>query len=661
MHTITAPYNFIPLNKEVFYPDWSDTISHDIPFKDGESGEISIQVIAKSPIFIRNHYEEGDEFYLTKEKEKISKEFCHIKVDGGKHYYISATSIKGMIRNLVEIMSFGEICIDKERWTKPLSVRDMTNKKLVATAQKCGFLVEQDDGYIIQDCGNVLTISYNEIEKATKKNLKNIESAKDKYNAIKNRKINFKVTKKEIVVREKPMLKNIALYESSSSKSGELIFTNKIKNKKNEFVFYLNGESMKVDNIVVKNFKKVYFQDDTSELGKFWKGEKRIPVFYTTDDKTGKINAIGLTQVFKLIYNKTILEAAKQKNEEGKLDLAQGIFGYMNKKSALKGRVMFSHCKSNIVRYENVQEVEQVLGSPNPTYYPNYIEQLRQQKSDKLKVSQYTTLMDEDAIIRGYKQYPLQNKIQSYPLPKNENGEINHDVTTMFKPLESGTTFEGKIRFHNLKKAEIGALLSALSFHGQGKQYLHNLGMAKPLGYGKVEIEIRELQGLIYTQQDYLNSFKELMDSWETEEYNKWNESRQIKELFAIHNNSKAVSLKYQGLENDNSPYIIKNKKEKNEFIGVKKEKEFLLNYTKMLFVLKKKPYEIEKIYAKYKNDILQIYAALKDNQINYSKFTKKELAKYLLAEMKKNDKLVNSNKKKDIQRFEWLKEYIKG
>ena len=113
---ITAPYNFVPLNKEIFYPSWSNNgkeISHDIPFEDGESGEIDITITAKTPIFIRNHYQEGDEFYKNNDM-KISKEFCHIKtLDGAKQFYIPGSSLKGTIRNVLEIMSFGKIRVDK--------------------------------------------------------------------------------------------------------------------------------------------------------------------------------------------------------------------------------------------------------------------------------------------------------------------------------------------------------------------------------------------------------------------------------------------------------------------------------------------------------------------------------------------------------------------
>jgi hypothetical protein len=40
--SIKSPYNFVPAPTEdqVFKPEWADQVSHDIPFSDGESGEI---------------------------------------------------------------------------------------------------------------------------------------------------------------------------------------------------------------------------------------------------------------------------------------------------------------------------------------------------------------------------------------------------------------------------------------------------------------------------------------------------------------------------------------------------------------------------------------------------------------------------------------------
>lgn len=592
--SIEAPYNFVPLNKEVFYPEWDRQVSHDIPFSDGESGKIKIHIKAESPLFIRNH---------SDNKDKPSKEFCHIiNADGAKEYYIPATSMKGMIHNIVEIMGFAKIRLDEERHKEPLSVRDMTPKQycedssvrrmkdcpqqqkidlysspVVATAQKCGFLVKKNGVYKLEDCGKVVVINHQELKNSFNINVKFMQKASEKYNMYSNRAIEVDT----FAVKQQTKAKK------GSKKKAEIIFTGDITNKKHEFVFITNGKILDVGDEIVKSFKSVYIQDIDSDLGQYWKNKSKIPVFYTTNAK-GKLKAIGLTQIFKLAYNKTLLEAAKQETKKDRYDLAETLFGYVDGTRALKGRVVFSHFKSTTVSFG--KNTEQVLGSPNPTYYPNYIEQ---EDLNGIKLKRYTTLMD-DATIRGYKRYPLQDTIQSYPLPKNDKGEVNHDVATKFHPLDTGTTFEGFLHFHNLKKAEIGALLSALTFHNQGKNYMHNIGMAKSLGYGKISIT---LEKFTYSerlkkenQTEYIESFEEMMNSWSEKTYTTWKESTQIQNLLAMHNNSNAKSLEYQSLKNS--------KTGKNDFILAKQKREYLEPYVRsqIIKVLKKTPVVEEKV-----------------------------------------------------------------
>ena len=567
---INAPYNFVPLNKEVFYPSWDKNISHDIPFHDGESAMFSISVTAETPIYIRNHYTDGDDYYEDKKKNKISTEFCYFKDDtGGKEYYIPASSMKGMTRNIVEIMSFSKINIDEKTLAKPLSVRDMTQDKktgqifnhdMVATAKKCGFLVKDGENYFIEDCGNVVTIKENEIQYLIPSYKKNIETAKEKYAQF-GHNDNFPFEKMEKDRR------TVALYNKGGN-IGSLVMTGFIDNKKNEFIFRTTGRRLPIRKTVYEDFEKVYFKNEDAIDGQYWKqvwqsgkGQK-IPIFYI--EKEQNISAIGLTQIFKLAYKKTLLDASTQKVDKHRLDLSETMFGTVREENTLKGRIQFSHLKSTHVSYE--KEKSEILGSPQATYYPNYLEQT-QVNGDK--VNKYTTLMDSTVQIAGYKCYPLHKGVKKSFIPKEEKT----DIQTKFKPLGVGAKFNGKVRFHNLKKAEIGALLSALTFHGHDG-YRHNLGMAKALGYGKIKIDI-ELNNLKYTIEEYLKAYEEEMTIFQ----DNWIESPQLKELFAMANDKiiNDKSLEYQKLENPTT-----RDKEKNDFLRAKKSKEFLQRYSKM-------------------------------------------------------------------------------
>ena len=97
-----------------------------------------------------------------------------------------------------------------------------------------------------------------------------------------------------------------------------------------------------------------------------------------------------------------------------------------------------------------------------------------------------------------------------------ENNEINFETITQMNPLKEGATFKGIISFHNLKPEELGAILSALTFHGREKECKHSLGQAKSQGYGSVSVIVDELT---ISQQkkeikEYLDAYEKMMNEF---------------------------------------------------------------------------------------------------------------------------------------------------
>lgn len=99
---IRAPFNFVPRSKLVFFPNWAGRVCMDIPLQDAQTGKIHLRLTAQTPIFVR----QGQML-----SEAPSKEFFHRE----GVYYIPATSIKGMVRNILEIISFGKLGFDGDR------------------------------------------------------------------------------------------------------------------------------------------------------------------------------------------------------------------------------------------------------------------------------------------------------------------------------------------------------------------------------------------------------------------------------------------------------------------------------------------------------------------------------------------------------------------
>lgn len=111
VNKISAPYNFVPLNEFVFVPDWANDVSQDIPFADGEDGYIEVAWKNVSPLCIRDASGADGENYSM-----------HVKMsDGSRLYFIPGSSLRGMLRNTLSIMSFGrlsqydDICYEKKK------------------------------------------------------------------------------------------------------------------------------------------------------------------------------------------------------------------------------------------------------------------------------------------------------------------------------------------------------------------------------------------------------------------------------------------------------------------------------------------------------------------------------------------------------------------
>lgn len=528
---ITAPFNFVPLNEKVFFPLWGEYVSHDIPFEDAQSGVIDIKITAKSPIFIKD----------SRNEEK----FCN----HNGHYYIPGSSIKGMVRNVLEIMSFSKLN-DELFNDNTYAVRDLSSAKNFYMTQmsitkepftECGWLKIVEGKYFIEDCGIPGRVKHEEIDKiydidfASKFKKKEFDNktenktALKKYQMIKNKNYThsfsyFKDNAGRKIYKYDKKGKDIATLVLTGQPSGRDERGDKPSGKIYEFIFFEKKNDVLLEEKVVENFKFAYFDKrDTEESPDwtYWKeklynGEK-IPVFFQKSED--KILHFGLSYLYKLPYKYSIKDGIPNDHFDRRLDLAQTIFGTVDKKEgiALKGRVQFSHFKATHA-IEPLKIRSEILGTPRASYYPIYVEQ---------KNSEYKSYMDDDFKIAGRKRYPIHTS-----LPYEEKIQYNPEskVATHFQPLANEVVFEGKLRYHNLKKMELGALLSALSFHKKQDQFYHSLGMAKSLGYGSVNVEVD-----LSSYDKHLQEYELLMQQWAVNNLNEmWNETFQIKELFAM-------------------------------------------------------------------------------------------------------------------------------
>lgn len=477
----------MPLNHDVFIPDWSDKVSHDIPFSDGESGIIRLKLKNLTAMHISN----------GKDDKNISFP-CHIMKDGKRQYFIPATSIKGMIRSVAEVLSFAKFSQFNDDY---FGYRIFMNPKSEAYKRYhremedplCGFLSMENDeklGYIlkINSCGRPEKVEISLLSK-----------------------IDYESEGKTLV------------------KSGEM------HSKKHEHLFGpKSGEIYIVPSEVEKKFRTIY--KPNRDFEKKWimlKHGGELPVFFHLD-KNGEVKHLGFSKNYRLPYLKHVEEGARQTfkdcnghKAEG-YDMIETLFGYTSNSkgtNSLKGRVQFGHAFSpDVIDDDSLFEVKGVLGQPQASFTPLYLK--------PNAGGRFASYNDDNLEIAGRKRYRVHANDVITNIP---TGNDNEKVMSTLKLIPAGHTFELVIAVHNLKPAETGLLLSALTFHNTSAAH-HNLGMAKSYGYGKIAVEDIHLEGFVSNDvTSYLKAFEWLMCNFTVNTQSlDWSQTEQIRKLISI-------------------------------------------------------------------------------------------------------------------------------
>lgn len=614
---VKSVYNFVPApdEKDVFKPDWADQVSHDIPFSDGESGEIELKITAETPIFIRNGHSKEDEqafkHYLEekkknknhqpteKEQERIDRYLSFSNYKG--EYFIPATSLKGMFRNVLEIMSFSRmIQTEGISINNPITygLRDMNNPDYSGVDgvrnAKSGWLMQEDGKWVIKPCINH-KISLQDIEKefslpsslkeisGKRKNelcMKNIKDEKYKFSF--NRDLGKWVGKQYA-------------FNKDGDFEGYIVMYGDIENKKYDYIFSEpNSQKFSVDDKLIKNLDNIESSNEDSSWNYFRKNYSKIPVFFKAEEGSKVVKHFGLTKLYRLnnshhLSRLTPLKGYLESPEFKKPDLTELIFGNV-RVASLKGRVFISNAFTrNAVAGERI---ERVLNSPKPSFYPAYI---KQEGRGGILKDNYKTYHNDDSELRGLKRYPAH-------LNKKPNIETdNENIASELIPLNEGAIFNGKIRYHNLRPTEIGALVSAITFHGNSDKFFHSLGGAKPYGFGKVKVEVIKDNGA----SGFMKHFEmEINKHLGRTRQKNFVEHEAIREMLSIASNPKNDRvnelLKYPLLE------VRINGKKENEFNNYKQAREYLEDYSERNGTFLIKTQIDEEFYKKVKKSEIE-------------------------------------------------------
>lgn len=588
--SVKAPFNFVPLADKVYFPQWANQVSQDIPFRDGICGTIELCLTSQSPIFVRNGH--------TQEMANgRSEEYKSFSRTPDNRYFIPATTIKGCIRNVLEIMSFGKMTQVQDASFGLRDLNDSTYRSDMKNIS-CGWLKETSNGYILYDWGEPGRISIEAIDKHYNTELAKFVKGNNFNEDSENKTARYKYMqthaesacetahfeKDDVLQKAKEKANKIEprkFYKFGGKQEGVLVFTGQPSQRKQkedkksgklkwtgkyyEFVFLKpdRENTFEISEEKIKAFKAIHAE--SSDYKDFWSAKlrngERIPVFFKKNGD--QIHSIGIAYMYKYPYKKSLYDAIPQnlKNpqktngDEFRMDLSECMFGYALNEQALKGRIHFGHAFAN-GQPTPLADRCFVSATPHPSYYPLYVKDGKD--------------WNKANIISGRKRYPTRAQVMN----TNENvGTKNMEQVCSM--LNKGVTFVERISFHNLKKVELGALLSALTFHGMNDKCFHNLGFGKAYGYGKVQVSAITLNFTDTSIKECLTAFEDEMEGFTQTAYSgRWLATTQMKELVAM-----AMGIP-TGMDNKFQYLKMSTKQSENEFSQVKKDNQSLGLFT---------------------------------------------------------------------------------
>lgn len=449
-----APYNFVPLNKNVI----GGGELHNHTVFEHFSGYIDLEVKALSPLFIKGH---DGEFFRINEKP-----------------YIPGSSIRGLTRHIVEIATYSALTMFEDKILyRRSSLTDDGNKV------DAGFMRYVNGEYLILP---------GKAKQDTNSAISNAHEYKFYDNActFSTGKFGRRLTVWKIISsegKEKKVPNHVVeSYQSDNTRSEQAV--DLIKSLRKGLIINSLGE--KINRQPIEILKK---------LG--------IPVFYRLN-KDGKVYSIGHAKYHRMPYSMSISDHINQEKLESGFDFSTSIFGTTER----AGKVYFEdlHPFADMKLELDKAKHPRILSSPKPTTFQHY---LSQQKG----ASPSTQKKWSDALtpIRGFKNY-WHRATSSDPQNDNTWIETKPEITKShhapINPVSPGSNFAGKVRFDNLTKEELGALLVSLDLpQGCG----HKLGLGKPLGLGSIHV-LPKLT-LINRQARYINVF-ESEGNWSTGE-----------------------------------------------------------------------------------------------------------------------------------------------
>ncbi len=512
--TATAPYNFVPLPIQVLIPTDPPMERHNQFDPDLRSGWIDLKIETLTPLFIRGpQARDAQGKWLDRDARFRPEPF----MDAQGCPLIPGSSLRGMIRTLVEILSFSKVqpVTDRRPFFRTVGadrLGDAYRHRILSNGEKPqgGYVERQPDGSWVIRPAEVLRVPRTMLTGVYFQDNPSYTPP-------------WTHQHKPCLVRKTGayVVDAIELTEERERKGwipGLLVLSGNSPRKKKEFVLLEPGSTkIRIPTVLWERFhqddqitqwqQKAYPKDKPAHAPRGTDGYLRPgePVFFVTDsslvsdENPDGLFFFGRPQMFRIEYDLSPADLLPDHHRSEKPDMAESMFGAVAQGrqswgQTIKGRLRFEDGRAmgEGPWFEEIM-VPKILSSPSPACFQQYLNQPNPNHQRAL-----LTYLEADRSrtgLRGTKLYwhrwdnqglaaarhPQNDaKLADLQLPQPKDTQC-----TLIRPVRTGITFTARIRFDNLQDEELGAVLAALSLP---PGCAHRLGMAKPLGLGSIRI-----------------------------------------------------------------------------------------------------------------------------------------------------------------------------
>jgi CRISPR-associated protein (TIGR03986 family) len=533
-----APYNFVPLptNKDGKHvPLEGKTADHDRYDDDRRTGYFDVTLETVTPLFVRgmltaeqhqaNQSKPKDEQYVTP--------YCFM-VNGKP--VIPGSSLRGMIRSLVEIITFGKMHFvsdsNKIFFRAVAAEGNDPHKASYETVfgkfgrnVHSGYLEHENGNWYVRPAKKLSGKAYLKVKERVKPGKKSKFAAKLEVKGL------IRLTDKNYVVQchsvcydgnedkvtrvytpmpgQNPTATLVCtgnMAETSEDNNTGIVETERVNyaliglpdGSKEHLPIHEQVVKDYVDGLTAFQMEKPYFDEQKGilQVGK--------PIFYI--EENGEVIRFGHTPNFRIAHVVTDQDGRKRAVTPRDCvpktllspditDYTEAMFGFVpendkDTRQAYAGRVFVTSAtliekQSEVLHNE---ELKRTPGSPKPTTFQHYLEQPKGKDTQKRELHHYGSLENgrPKARIRGHKLYWRQ-RVNFDGLKRDNSDGSKPKLETKLRPVKAGISFKFRVFFENLTNAELGALAWALTLGGD-KDAHHMLGMGKPYGLGMVKL-----------------------------------------------------------------------------------------------------------------------------------------------------------------------------